>query len=146
MKDIKTGVLNGNNLENYFFWEEETVDLDYEEYLRENPEGDPEGYCGDSTNFLYGDWIKVEDKYAPDRSGPRGYAAIYDSNDNTIQVVWSRWAVLCARCSPCFPDQGDLTSTPGWNSQGDPVVAYSLPPEYMSQDWQESHSVVYQEE
>jgi len=38
------------------------------------------------------------------------------------QIVRSRWVAECARCSPCYPNQGDL-DTPG----GD-YLAYCFPP------------------
>lgn len=75
---------------------------------------------------LYGDWKKVDGKYAPDEEGE--YSAIYDANDNIIQVAWSKWVIDCAPCSPCFPGQGDI------DTRGE-LVAYMLPEDLMGEGW-----------
>ena len=41
--------------------------------------------------------------------------------------------MLCRRCSPCYPDQGDL------NSEGEDVWAFCVPPELMSNEWLSSN-------
>lgn len=105
-------------------------DNEVEEQARNEVE-DMEG----GTYHLVGSWKKVTDLaqenihgYAPDKDGD--YAAIYDSNDNYIQVVWSKTVVNCSWCSPCFPNQGDL-DTPGFGA-----VAYALPEGYYYDGWQ----------
>ena len=92
---------------------------------------DFDGYC--SETFLYGSWKKNDDgKYGPDETGE--YAAIYDINDNHIQVVWSKFALKCYQCSPCYPNQrvfqGDLDAAgENWT--------YCLPAEWMNDEWRE---------
>jgi hypothetical protein len=138
--NIKTGVLSGNSVE--CLWDKDYIDLDYdqalEEYIKENPDdenGDNFEYYGDSSCQLYGDWLKDEDqKYYPDPNGE--YAAIYDSNDNIIQVVHSKYCMFVSLCSPCYPDQGNLDDYPGEkNIMGDPVWAYCLPGNLMGEEW-----------
>lgn len=76
-------------------------------------------YESDTTTYLLGQWIKDSDgKYTPDLDGD--YSAIYDNNDNTLQVVFSKNTKRCNHCSPCFPGQGDL------DSDGD-FLTYCLP-------------------
>lgn len=82
---------------------------------------------------LYGDWKLVNDKFEPDYYGQLGYSAIYNNNENIIQVVWSRWAIKCRRCSPCYPGQGDV------DTPGDDYMAYTLPLDCMQEDWQKEH-------
>lgn len=142
--NIKTGVLNGNNLES---WDNDFIDLQYEsalqEYLENNsddPDGDNFEFDETGTDQLYGDWLKDnEGKYYPDPSGE--YAFIYDSNHNTIQVVFSKYCMFVARCSPCYPNQGDLDSIPNHNSMGDPVYAYCLPVSMMDNQWIENKQI-----
>jgi hypothetical protein len=140
--NIKTGVLNGHSVE--FFRDENYIDLDYEralqEYIKENEnseEGFEEDFEYDSSGStqLYGKWLKDEEgKYYPDPSGE--YAAIYDSNDNIIQVVHSKYCMFVSLCSPCYPDQGNLDDFPGEkNSMGNPVWAYCLPADLMNEEW-----------
>jgi hypothetical protein len=145
--NIKTGVLNANNTE--YFWDENYIDLDYEnalnEYLKENPEdenGDQFDYDSSGGTQLYGKWLKDEEgKYYPDPSGE--YACIYDSNYNTIQVVYSKYCMFVSLCSPCYPDQGDLDSFPGEkNIMGNPVYAYCLPADLMNEEWLQGKQII----
>ena len=69
------------------------------------------------------------------------YSAIYHVNENTTQVVRSKWAQFCHGCSPCYPYQGDLDSPRDvyakrdWRSFNNGIVgqgdgwAYTLPTE-----------------
>ena len=88
---------------------------------------DMDGDC--SETFLYGSWKKDDEgKFGQDESGE--YAAIYDSNDNHIQVVWSKFALKCYHCSPCYPNQGYLDAAgENWT--------YCLPVELMNDEWRE---------
>lgn len=79
--------------------------------------------------MLLGDWKRVNEnegdlaypEYDVDKEGTHGWAAILRRTDGMIlQVVWSKWVMECAWCSPCYPGQGDL------DTYGS-VIAYSLP-------------------
>jgi hypothetical protein len=132
-----TGVLNGNQIA----WEwmddgtcldcEEVINkhyrhTDFDEYCEKCP------YCVEADDFcldwllceghdhIYGDWIldtKTE-QYSPDEKGE--FAAIYNGNYNTLQVVWSKFTTRAALCSPCYPGQGDV------GSKGE-FLAFTLP-------------------
>ena len=123
---ITTGVYNANDVE--WMWDDPSIDLDWEEHLKEckNEEHDD---CGpqEPGDQLFGEWTKdKEDKYVPDMTGE--YAAIFNSDHNTIQVLWSRYTIRCHHCSPCYPGQGDV-------DHDGVLIAYSLPYELMSQYW-----------
>ena len=149
-----TGVTQGNQVGE--FWGENWIDLRYEQ-TREDAQkekyqellesGLSEEESREETDFyidneweyhvesdvqLYGNWIIENEKYHPDPSGE--YSAIYDSNDNIIQVVYSRYVISCHKCSPCYPLQGDI------DTPGNYYMAYCLPPELMSEEWQEENT------
>lgn len=95
-----------------------------EEDIQEEAEGmaeeEMEGFDSSGGTQLYGTWTKdAEGYYIPDTNGE--FAFIYDSNDNYVQVVWSKTTKECRKCSPCFPMQGDL------DSEGNDYTAYCLP-------------------
>ena len=128
-----TGVTNGNNVPDWFNDEfYNAIALGFENYesdlkdsldtgmINESEYNDMlDGYESDMTTYLVGDWIKDKnDQWIPDPDGE--YSAIYDNNDNYIQVVLSKTTKKCNHCSPCFPGQGDL------DSDGE-FLAYCLP-------------------
>lgn len=49
---------------------------------------------------------------------------------DSISVVWSPWKMVCAVCSPCCPNGGDLESIEEDEST---VEAFCLPMEYISE-------------
>ncbi len=51
----------------------------------------------------YGSWKRKGRFWSPDRSGD--FAAIFDSNDNGIAVVWSKFVRYGHQGSPCIPGQ-----------------------------------------
>lgn len=79
-----------------------------------------EGYY-DSTVYLIGNWKYDAEilQYVPNTDGV--YAATYHTDHNTIVVEWSKWAIRCALCSPCYPGRGDL------DTEGKFLV-YDMPP------------------
>ena len=129
--NITTGVFNCNELEQWLF-DEEGIDLEYEEWLSEH-DPEEEEYVGPAFQgtTLYGAWKKDKDGlYVPDKRAKEDFAAIYNGDPYyTVQVVWSRWAIQCGWCSPCYPGQGDPSSRKG------DVWAYVLPPDYMAEEW-----------
>ena len=122
---VITGVTYGTRV-GEFFWDVEMIDLS-EQWADENGDDDLERLDGEGATYLIGDWIKGQDgKYSPTGIiGKCGFSAIYDSNDNYIQVVQSRWVARCALCSPCFPNQGDMESAgEHWTFMLPPVLMY----------------------
>jgi len=130
-----TGVTNLNSDQIPEWFNEEfynAIDLNFEEYenelldlhirgliSHEEFESMLENYQSDITTYLLGDWIKnTSGQYEPDPDGE--YSAIYDNNDNTLQIVLSKTTKRCNHCSPCFLGQADL------DSDGD-FLAYCLP-------------------
>ncbi len=69
-------------------------------------------------NLGYG--LKIDEK--------ADYSAIRDEEDGYTQIVKSKYVSFCHKCSPCFPNQGDL-STHGL------LVAYTLPPELLDEEY-----------
>lgn len=69
----------------------------------DNDDYERECYC---TTLYYGDWYVTDDgKLDVDEDGGDGFAAIYDSNDNTMAVVWSKTLRVGSVGSPCIPGQ-----------------------------------------
>lgn len=119
-----TGVLNTNMPE---FLHEDTIngiDLDYEDYINETINNDPEGdnYEANDPTILIG-FIKCKPnekdivEYEPDTDAE--YSAI--CSDQYTQIVRSKWVSRTTLCSPCFPGQGDL------DTAGD-FLTFTLPP------------------
>lgn len=96
----------------------DAISIEFAEYLLENPddEGGDNYICDDET-FLIGFRKTDNGMYEPDTAAP--YSAVVSSP--YMQVVRSRHVSMCAMCSPCYPDAGDL-DTPG------DILAYNLPP------------------
>ncbi len=141
---ITTGVLGGNGVG--WLWQEEFIDLNYEtamderraeleaeeieeEEIDEILEKEFEDFQGET--HLYGGWKKVDGLWEPDEEAD--YAAIYNNNDNVIQVVWSKFYMETHYCSPCYPAQGDL------DTPGDYYNAYCLPADLMNEEWLKEH-------
>ena len=113
-----TGVYNGNQLQ-WEYMPSDWIALDYETWvddIMKRDDLDEEGKddaieelsnCAESGDtHLYGSWKMVDGKYEADKNlFSDGFAAIYNANYNTLQVVWSsviRYGVLA---SPCYPGQ-----------------------------------------
>ena len=141
-----TGVLNGNSVG--YFWDEDFIDLGYEEAFEQAQKEKAEelgismeeaadllygiDICECNDIQLYGNWKQNnKGEYIPDTNGE--YSAIYDPNDNYIQVVHSIWGIYCNACSPCFPGQGDI------DTKGK-LLAYCLPSELMNEIWLEKNN------
>lgn len=128
-----TGVYSGNDIA----WEnmnDDFIDLDYENAFNELvASGIDAEEVGESLEYfesntqLYGDWLKDEDGlYIPDPEGE--YAMIYNANENTAQVVYSKTVKYGIAASLCYPGQVDAAvedpSTPNevcW------IAYYALP-------------------
>jgi len=112
--------------------DEECIELDHEPFLdecdmsghdpryllgfKESKEKDKCWYWFDNLKYGYALDEEVE------------FSAIYNTNDNVIQVVKSKYVSLCHYCSPCYPNQGNL------DTEGD-LVAYQLPPDCFDDEY-----------
>lgn len=97
----------------------DAIDLDYETYIRDNPDdADGDGYCEYDPTLLIGFRETDDGRYEPDPEAE--YSAIV--NGLYVQIVRSKYVSRCAMCSLCFPGQGDL-DTPG------DQITFTLPPE-----------------
>lgn len=117
---VVTGVMNGNDIEWEWVGNEYTcIDCDEWEsaWLKDNPDATPDeadeyfyhNWSCENHTHLYGDWKKDDDGlWDVDKNGSDGYAFIYDSNNNTVQVAWSKLVKWTWPCSPCYPGQGDV--------------------------------------
>ena len=130
---VLTGVHNGDDIEH---WDDlyDGIDLDYESHLEECESYLETGECDcdlKTGTTLIGGWIKgIDGLYGPDVLSE--YSAIYNPNENTIQVVHSKFLIRCAYCSPCYPNQVDVDST------GE-QIGYMLPIEIMTEEWIEEN-------
>ena len=127
-----TGVYNGNDL-SWEYMPNDWIDLDYETAVddimeRDDLDEDEKeqeiedlSNCFDSGDtFLFGSWTQDPDgNYESDRTSedPQDFAAIFNANYNTLQVVWSRVIRYGRLASPCYPGQvsaepEDDTATP----------------------------------
>lgn len=61
---------------------------------------------GETTEWLLGSWVEENGEWTVDKAGG-DFAALYDSNINVIQVVWSTAIRYGRMCSPCYPGQVD---------------------------------------
>lgn len=115
---IKTGVCDNTAPEWLFEATRDAIDPGYEEYLINNPDDEyGDEYYDDAPTYLIG-FIKIGEYYEPDESAE--YSAIV--SEVYTQIVKSKYISMCAYCSPCYPDQGDLDAA-GY------IKTYTLPPE-----------------
>ena len=125
---VLTGVHNGNDIEH---WDDlyNGIDLGYEEHIKECESYLETGECDcdlETGTTLIGGWILKGGLYEPDTDSE--YSAIYNPDENTIQVLHSKYMIRCAYCSPCYPNQVDVDST------GE-QIGYMLPIEIMTEEW-----------
>lgn len=139
-----TGVYSGNDVSPWF-WDEDSIDPNYGIIC---PYCGNEGFggeyvgacssCGESVSSddvdywdapsLYGSWVKDENGlWDVDRTGE--YAAIYNQDANTIQVIFSRYIKRGRLCSPCYPGQADARVSD--TVTGDGFAYYALPDELL---------------
>jgi hypothetical protein len=117
---IKIGVCNSNTPEWIYEDTYDAIDPGYEEYIINNPDDEyGEEYYDDAPTHLIG-FIrsKTLGEYETDQNAE--YSAIV--SEVYTQIIKSKYISLCAYCSPCYPDQGDL-DTAGH------IKAYTLPPD-----------------
>ena len=84
----------------------------------------------DTKVILLGDWIKVDGKYSIDPNGKEGFAAEYNSGTGTICVEYSKHTKLCNNTSPCYVMADGSGPCGDLDSEGDTVIAYTLPVEF----------------
>jgi hypothetical protein len=133
-----TGVYGGNQLD-WEYMPYDWIDLDYETAVSDI-EDDPNltstekddaieelsNYFDSGDTHLYGSWKKVDGQYEADREtdDPEDFAAIYNANYNTLQVVWSKVIKRGALASPCYPGQVSANEDDGDDGQ---QAYYALP-------------------
>lgn len=131
-----TGVYGGNQLD-WEFMPYDWIDLDYEVWVNdimddpdltsdEKDDQIEEGSDWSGDAHLYGSWKKVDGKYEADREtdDPEDFAAIYNANYNTLQVVWSKVVKRGTLASPCYPGQVSAEEDDGDDGQ---QSYYALP-------------------
>jgi len=113
-----TGVYSGGDIPMELL-ADEYIDLDYEDALAEGADTDELEYWEGGSTLLYGDWREGEDGLLEaDTSGE--YALIYNVNENTAQVVWSRWVRYGKPASLCYPGQVDAEPDDPAEPEGEP--------------------------
>lgn len=133
MNCMVVGVIDNNSI----YWLSEflsdAINLNYEEWQRKHPEADPdEDYCENGSETYIKGFKEIEnpvdDKiYEPDPEAD--FSAII--HESTTQVVISKYAKQCEYCSPCYPNQGNLDTSPEYGN----TLAYALPPEEVYDDF-----------
>lgn len=126
--NILTGVYSGNSLSGDFLDEIicNGVNLDYEAYIEENGEDSADDYMESGDTYLLG--FKKDENGLWDVDTDAEISAKYNSNENTVQIVHSRYVLTDARmCSPCYPNQGDADSIGGG------VVCYAVDSENVNE-------------
>jgi len=84
---------------------------------------------GETTEWLLGSWYKdAEGKWDVDKENG-DFAAFYDSNDNILQVVWSKYIRYGRLASPCYPGQVDARTDDPLSARGVCVQAYYAMPD-----------------
>lgn len=125
--------MNDCNDEIYDFIQHDVAwNATYNEYLTSCPEDTPieewiEYYEPEGEDLLVGSWRQDKTgQWLVNHNGNSGYAAVVN-DDGYIQVIWSKHFKQCRPCSPCYPNQGDLTT------EGS-LWTYSLPPHLMQSE------------
>lgn len=126
-----TGVYSGNDIA----WEnvDDGIDLQWEEIeasdVNEDEMDEMELDLGYETGdtILHGDWIKDEEgSYLPDPTGE--YAMIFNVNEHTAQVVFSKTVKYGRLASPCYPGQVDArVEDPSTPNEVCWIAYYALP-------------------
>ncbi len=125
-EDIKTGVISIHSVGNFFLDKisNEGVDLDFEDYIKENGDSQEiiDEYESQNPTVILG-FIK-DNNGKWDINPDAELSVIFNGNEQTVQVVKSPFVKTdCAWCSPCYSMQGQLDSNHG------NVVCYTLDPE-----------------
>ena len=121
IKNIITGVHCANSIA--WLWEKESIDLFADQQGNKADLYD----CYNNTGpQLFGSWIRKNGHYFPSSKG--AMSAVFDPDTNTVQVVRSNHIIRCHRCSPCYPNQGDVDTAGS-------LWAYCLPPYLMTKRW-----------
>ena len=147
----RVGVLSIHSV-NYDFQDEldQGIDLDYleavEEFRAEVKEENPDATeneidalverkfdCWESSGatVLFGSWKKnAEGKYEIDTKGE--YAGTYSRESGNLCVEWSQHTKKCGCTSPCYVMADGSGPCGDLDSEGDDVVAFTLPEDCLS--------------
>lgn len=159
----RSGVVSTNNLASWIYDTiHEGIDLGYEEWalsvieeirqeIKLNDENDELSedeineqveqelenahYSPDDSTILFGDWKKDKNGfYVPNTKGE--FAAIFTSNGfgDLVTVEWSKHTAKCGHTSPCFVMSNGDGPCGDLDSEGDSVLAYTLPPEFFGKE------------
>ena len=90
----------------------------------------------DSRVFLYGAWVKNDvGQYEIDKTGASGsFALEYNTESGIVCVEWSLETTPCRNTSPCYVMSDGSGPCGDLDTEGDAVVAYTLPSDMFSKD------------
>lgn len=117
------------------------IDLSYLDFVEQlQAEGKTEDeiqdacdyYESDGSEYLFGDWQLVNGSYEINRSGKHGFALSYSANSGNICVEYSAVTKRCHHTSPCYIMSDGRGPCGDLDTDGDSVVAYALPLEYLN--------------
>lgn len=143
-----TGVFNCNKIS--YIWDDaiESIDLTFEEALKEhkehcvdevcrewNHEGFIQGYESDGDTYLIGFKRTENGLFEPDETTEFSAILRQDSGP-TLQVVRSKWLIQGALCSPCYPGQVD------GDNDGD-FLGYAPPPDLFDEEGKDIASKIF---
>ena len=140
----RVGIVSANSLASWIYDEiDQGIDIYFEEFLEELAERglDPDSmewqrevdrYENDSRVMLFGDWrLNPEtERYEIDRNGSKGFAAMFNSDSGNISVEFSKTLKRCMHTSPCYVMADGSGPCGDLDTEGDSVLAYSLPAEF----------------
>jgi len=102
------------------------IDEDSDEWQAAMDHYEPEG-----STYLFGDWTRGKDgTYSIDPNGKSGFAATYSSNSGNVCVEYSKTTKRTHHTSPCYVMRDGSGPCGDLDTEGDSVVAYTLPAEY----------------
>lgn len=146
----RSGIVNASSLYDELFQDclNDGIDLTYESWRIEtmerlkndNPEMDDielddllqrenDFIDCDSHVFLLGAWVKDSNgQYIIDKSGKSGnYAIEYNTENGIVCVEWSTLTKECNNTSPCYVMADGSGPCGDLDTQGNNVIAYTLP-------------------
>ncbi len=144
MRNIVTGVIHNNSAAWLHDDIYQAIDLDWRTHCADCPIKEHESHddcwenvggetmligfmpCGIGDPAAWFNYIGKHGSFAFMLDESAEYSAICCAI--YTQIVRSRWVAECNKCSPCYPNQGDL-DTPGTD-----YLAYCLPPDMFDTD------------
>lgn len=122
-----TGVVNTNELQG-----DGIFDTAWDPDPPETGEGEYPDY--DPVTEIAGDWkMDLDGKWFP-FDGPAGFAVKINCDSGTTQIIQSEYILDSARCSPCYPGQGDLAND-------GTIPSFSLAPGQYREDYERKDQI-----